>query len=343
MVSELFFGKRAFMADIESKGAGGAEGESQAKAEWQQALAYVKENPRQVAGGAVFLLVCIVAGGFYSLWGMITDREKTTEYAAALAEEDPGIRASELRNVALEDTRWRAEALYLSGEASIEAKAYEEARTAFKQVVSEYGKTEYAAPAAEGLAFLDENNGNLKDALAGYKGVFETYSDTFIARRQPYNIARVQEALDQLPEAIENYKLQSERFPESSVAALSDQALARLKSDHPDLFPEDENEHDESEHAEGGDASVTESEAAETTPAPEASLGAPAPAETESAPAAETPAAADNADSAAATTADPAPDETPDSNVAEAAADKTAPESSPAESAETAAPTSSGQ
>jgi len=327
------------MAEIESKahGAGRAAGEEETPSDWQRVAAYVQENPLMVLAGAVFLLICVAAGGLFSLHNIAQDREVMTEYAAAVTEEDAGVRAGELKQVAQLDSRWRVEALYLAGEASIEAKSYDDARSAFEQIISEHPKSEYAAPAAEGLAFLDENAGKLEEALTGYKGVFEKYSDTFIGRRQPFNIARVHEALAQFAEAKEFYELQEERFPESAVAARSQQALSRLKLAHPDLFPvEDEDEHADDGHVHSDDETpaVTSepAPAAQESPAAspsvdEAAPAADAPAAEESAPAAEAPAVEEAAPVAEAPAAEAPAAETPAAEEAAPAEEAPAPAS----------------
>jgi len=280
------------MAELELKGpgAGRAADNEEAQSDWQWLVTYVQENPRTIVAGVLFLLACILAGALFSLYNTAKDRQVMTGYAAALVEEDAATRAEELKEVAAGDSRWSVEALYLAGEASIEAKAYEDARDAFAGVLSKGPKSAFAAPAAEGLAFLDENAGKLDEALAGYQNVFATYSDTFIGRRQPTNIARVQEALGQLPEAVASYELQVERFPDSALAGAAEQALARLKASNPDLFPEEAPLEDMDEHAhEAHDAAepTADSPTVETAPAEAPASESPAaaaPAEVDAAP-----------------------------------------------------------
>lgn len=214
---------------------------TETKAQWLVALEYTRENPTKVAGGAGFLLLCIVIGGLFSLKNMADDRKATTAYAVALQTEDPDLRAQELKKVAEDNTRWSIEARYMMGEAAIEAKAYDKAREAFQEILTRHGDSEYAPMAADGLAFLDENDGKLEEALQGYSDILTKWDDTFTARRQPYNIGRLQEELGKTTEAVASYQQQLELFPESSVARKSQIALDRLKTSNPDLFPtEDE-------------------------------------------------------------------------------------------------------
>lgn len=264
------------MADIETKGDGPRQfpGQEVPRAEWQRALEYVQDNPRTVVLAVLFLIVCAAIGGVYTLYSIASDREVMTEYAEVIAEEDPDIRASALKQVADRGSRWSVEALYLAGEASIEAGQFGEAREIFDRLLREHPDSRFAAPAAEGLAFLDENDGDLEAALEGYQRVFSEHGDTFIGRRQPLNIARVYEALEQFPEAVEYYDRQVAVFPESSVAAQAEQALGRLQPAHPELFPEEETAEGEMDSA--------PVEAVQLPPAP----GAPAPANAGDSPAA---------------------------------------------------------
>jgi tetratricopeptide (TPR) repeat protein len=247
------------------------------------------------------VVLCALAGGIYSLNASIKDRHAMTAYADALDEEDAAARAEALQAVASAGNRWSVEALYLSGEASIEAKAYDKAREALTKVVSEHADSHFAPQAAEALAFLDENDGKMEEALAGYTKVFETWDDTFTGRRQPLNMGRLQEALGKLPEAIASYNKQKEIFPDSSFATSAEQALARLKSAHPDLFPAETAPAADTVPAADAAPSPEAAPAVEVSPAPEAAPASaadpalapeavPVPA-AEAAPAAEAPAA----------------------------------------------------
>jgi len=291
-------------------------GGEETQPEWKLALEYVKENPTKVAGGIGFVLLCVAIGGLYSLKNMADDEKVTTEYAAALNTEDAELRAAALKEVADSGTRWSVEALYLTAETAIEAKSYDEARTAFEQVLAQHGDSDYAPMAADGLAFLDENEGKLEEALAGYTKVFETWDDTVTGRRQLLNMARVEEALGKHAEAVAHYQQQVEVFPESSVAGKAQVALDRLKSSMPELFPEEEADSEEA---------MTEAAPAEEAPAEEATA--------EAAPAEEAPAEAAPAEEATAEAA-PAEEAPAEAAPAEAAPAEAAPaEEAPAEAA----------
>lgn len=310
--------------------------EQETGGDWQQLILYVRQNPRVVAASAGFVVLCLVAGGFYSLHSMAKDREVMSEYAKALDNEDAGTRASALEQVAAGDNRWQAEALYVAAESAVEAKAYDNARANFQKVLDEHPKSQYAAPSAEGLAFLKENAGDLEAALAGYTEVFATYDDSFIGRRQPFNIARVNEALGNLTEAISFYEQQVELFPESGIASRAQAALARLRNEHPDLFPEGEADVDVDEHSHVHSDGTVHPGAAhgETAPAKAAPVET---APVDAAPAEATPAEATPADAAPAEAA-PAEAAPADAAPAEAAPVEAAPaDAAPVEAAPTEA------
>jgi predicted negative regulator of RcsB-dependent stress response len=256
---------------------GGDDAETQA--EWQRALEYTKNNPTKVVGGIGFLLLCVVIGGVFSLQQKADEQRVTTEYAAALSTEDPGLRAAELEKLTNKGNRWSVEALYQMGEAAVEAKTYDKAREAFGNVLSNHSDSVYAPMAADGIAFLDENDGELEKALQGYTGVFEKWDATITGRREPFNIARVNEELGNIAEAITWYKRQGEVFPDSVVAGKSEAALDRLKVANPELFPEEETV--DNAEAEAAPAVVsTSAEPAPAEPAPaEPAPAEPAPAE----------------------------------------------------------------
>jgi hypothetical protein len=96
-------------------------------------------------------------------------------------------------------------------------------------------------------------------------------------------MARLQEELGKLPEAIASYKKQIEIFPDSSLSSSAEQALARLKSEHAELFPEEA----PVAEASAAEAPVAEAPAAEAPAAEAPAAEAPA----ADAPAAEAPAA----------------------------------------------------
>jgi tetratricopeptide (TPR) repeat protein len=210
------------------------------KTDWLKLIDQVKANPLMYGGGAAFLLLCILAGIVYRVSATEGSRDSATKIAKAVETEDPALRANELDQLAKSKGKVAAEALYLKGEAFLEAKEYDNARGAFDSVRSQYPDSAYAPNAVEGIGFISETNGKLEDAIASYKEVMEKWASSFAARRQQFNIGRCQEVLEKFPEAVAAYKDQKDSFPGSSVAKEADKALERLKKSHPDLFPKEE-------------------------------------------------------------------------------------------------------
>lgn len=208
----------------------------------QRTLAYARENPLIVGAAAGVVVLILLAGWLFRMTASIADEEIMTRYAKALENEDAPAQVTELEALAQEGGRWTAEVLYMLGEAAIRAQQYDKSEQAFKRVTAEYGTTEYAPRAAEGLAFLEENKGNADAALAGYKGVMDTWPNTFAGRCQWYNIARVQESKGDFKAAVEAYQAQIKGFPDSHISERSEEALARLKKEHAELFPEESKE-----------------------------------------------------------------------------------------------------
>jgi tetratricopeptide (TPR) repeat protein len=295
-------------------------------AQW---LVHLRDNAALYAAAAAFVAVCVIAGVWYNVNRTSGEQKIMTDYAAALSKEKPEEQLSALAPVTESKSRWTAEALYVAGETAIRAGELEKAGQFFQRVLDEYGTSEYASTATEGLAFLAENKGDLDGALARYREVSEKWAGTFISRRQPLNIARVLEAKSDFKGAIESYQAQVSMFPDSKVAAKAQEALDRLKESHPDLFPKEETP------APAAETPATEAPApAAETPANEAPApAAETPANEAPAPAAETPAPAAETPAPAAETPAPAA-ETP-----APAAETPAPAAeTPAPAAETLAP-----
>lgn len=233
--------------------------------EIHKALEHLRENLLLYVAAVVFVILCIVAGILFRLSSMAAEREIMTQYASAMTIEDPALRAAELESVARLGGRWGHEALYALGEAAIQAGEYDRARNAFQQLISEAGNSEFAPQAAEGMAWLAENRGDLEEALLGYQAVEKEYPESFLARIQPLNKARVLEKKEDLPGAIAAYEEQMGVFPDSNAAREAEAALERLRGSHPELFPEpvvealpelESLEADEAEAVDGGDEAL---------------------------------------------------------------------------------------
>lgn len=207
------------------------------KSEWERLLAHVIANPWMYIGGAVFVVLCAVAGLAVRAMSGASAEKTGSAYAAALTEEDPAKRLEQLEAFAPEAGRWTAEAVYLAAETAVEAGQPDKARGLFERVGKEFGKSPYAGRALDGLAFLAEGGGDYQQALELYQRVANEFPGEFLARRKPYDIGRMQEKLGMLKEAAESYDQQQKMFPDSIVAGKAAQALETLKTAHPDLFP----------------------------------------------------------------------------------------------------------
>jgi len=206
--------------------------------EMLKALNHLRENILLYVAGIAFLIICIIAGILFRVAAMNAEKQIMTDYAAAMANEDPAIRAAELESVSRHSGPWGLEALYALGEAAIQAGEYDRARNAFQELLLQAPKSPFAPNAAEGLAWLAENRGELEEALHQYEGVQNEFPGTFLARIQPLNIGRVQEKLGNIEAAIAAYESQTAAFPDSNAAREAQEALDRLRTSHPDLFPE---------------------------------------------------------------------------------------------------------
>lgn len=208
--------------------------------ELQRWVAHVRDNLVLYAASALFIVACAFAGMWFSVSRSDADRSFATKYAAALEKEKPEEQLAALEPLAGEKNRLTPEVLYMIGETAIRASAYDKAESAFKRVTEEYAASDYAPQAAEGLAFLAENKGDLDGALASYQKVLEKWPNSFIGRRQPFNIARVLEAKGDIKGAIDSYRNQVNLFPDSKVAGNAQKELDRLKESNPLLFPAEE-------------------------------------------------------------------------------------------------------
>lgn len=206
--------------------------------DWQKLMQHVITHPWHYVAGVAFILFCAGAGALYGISQEMREREIMSGYAGAIAEEDPALSAAQLETIAESDSRWTPEIVYMLGETAIRAQEYEKAKEAFTRVVNEFSSSDFAPKAADGLAFLEENAGNLDAALKAYQEIQAKWGNTFTGRLQPFNIARVYEAQENLEAAIAAYQEQKDVFPDSAIAARAEMALARLEEAHPDLFPE---------------------------------------------------------------------------------------------------------
>jgi len=235
------------------------------KTEWQKILAHLEENIKLYAAGAVFILICLAIGALIRVNTVVKQKEITTRYAEAALEEDPAARLENYQAIRDSSGRWTPEVLYMMGETAIEAGEFDAARQAFEDVVSDYGDSDFAAQAQDGLAFLARNDGRLEDALKTYEELVSKWPGEYLARRAHFTMGEILEELDRPEEAIAAYRKQATIFPESTVATKAENALKRMAETFPDLFPDDAGEGEETLPSDAGSAGG-ETDAAQTAP-----------------------------------------------------------------------------
>jgi tetratricopeptide (TPR) repeat protein len=299
-------------------------------------LDHARQNPLLYLASVAFVVVCLVAGAMYGLYDSTRMQEIQTAYAAALQEEDPALVAAALEALVDSGGAWTPEIWYMLGEFRLRAQAYGKAEEAFTTVVDKFPKSEYAPKALDGLGFIHENRGDFQKALEAYRSILadEGYAASLVGLRQEYNIGRVLEKMERFEDAKVAYEKQLDLFPgtveePSIVSQQARSALDRMRTEHPELFPEDvvaEGEASVVAPAASTEASaevapeVAVTEEAAPVVAPEASTEAAAPvveaitpeaATTVEVPAAESPATEEDAVTEEAPVSEPADVETP--------------------------------
>jgi tetratricopeptide (TPR) repeat protein len=246
---------------------------------WMQELANialrVQSNPLPYAAGVVVILASLAAGGLYQLLQTAKAKDASTDFASAAFVEDEAARLAALEDVGGKNHAWSDEALYLVAEERLAKKELDAAAQAYQQILASFPDSEWAPRAAEGLAYIDELNDVLIDAVTGYERVRDQWPDSFVARLQPYNIARACESMGDMERAVKEYQLQLTVFPESKVAEKAQVALDRIRGTHPALFgdtPTDDSPEAAPAAAEAApaEAAPAEQAPAEAAPAAEA-------------------------------------------------------------------------
>lgn len=205
--------------------------------DWTALGRHVQDRPGLYIGAIAFVLIVLAATGIYRAVQASTLRTASTEYAAALAMEDPAARATALAAVAKSGSQFAARALYLQGESALDAGNREEARAAFEELRDRFPTFEFVPDAVEGLGFINEDTGQFASARTLYQEVAAKWPESAAALRQPYNIARSYEGEANLSSAVEQYRKQIETFPGSTVSVRAQQRLDELRESNPDLFP----------------------------------------------------------------------------------------------------------
>lgn len=256
-----------------------AEKEQTPKTDMMRLVMHAQDHPMLYVGGVLFVAFCIVAGLLIRAGRIEASGKITSRYVDASLETEPAARLAKLEEAAKGAGDWTPEMTYVMGETAIQAQQYDKAKAAFETVRDKFAKSDYADRAVSGLAFLEENAGNLDGAIKTYEQLAKDYPKGFATKLAPFEIGRLQEEQGRLPEAIKAYQQQQELFPESGIARKADEALKRLKEAHPDLFPEEKK-------PEAAAPAAAEAAAPAAVPVPVEAPAAPAPAEAPAAPAA---------------------------------------------------------
>ncbi len=229
------------MADTENKRALPADGEPEApKNDLTALIAHVQDRPGIYIGAIVFVLVVLAATGIYRAMQASALRTQSTEYARAIEKEDPAERSAAFAAVAQSSPQFAARALYLEGEAALDAGNYDAARAAFTKLRETHPGFEFVPDAVEGLGFIEEDSGDYATARKFYDEVAAKWPDSAAAKRQPYNLARCYEGEANLSAAIEQYRKQLEMFPGSTIAVRTQQRLDELRETNPELFADEQ-------------------------------------------------------------------------------------------------------
>jgi tetratricopeptide (TPR) repeat protein len=207
------------------------------KGDYAKFVQQVKDKPMLYLGGAVFLLLCLLIGIFIQTSTSAGARSAVTDLARAEDAQDPGMRATQLEEVAAKDKKVAPDALYLAAESAYQAKDYARAKKGFEDLRAQYPDHKNVPDAVEGLAYIALNESQPDQAIAMFKEIQEKWPTSLAARRQHLNLAKVYESQDNLAEAAKEYQAQVAQFPGSSWEADAKDAIERLKQAHPELFP----------------------------------------------------------------------------------------------------------
>lgn len=212
--------------------------------QWWQ---HIKDNLTLYAVAVGFIIFCVVVGSAYAAYRSSRNKDIMTKFAKAMLEEKLSSRAEKLKPLLDENSSLTPQILYIYGETVFALGKFDEAESVWKKVIDMYPGSEWAPNAMEGLAYIEELRKNYDKAEKMYREITEKWPNSFIAKRQFFNIGRVLESKNDLAMAVEAYKKQKDIFPESKVSEKASQALDKLKSEHPELFPEEKSESREGE------------------------------------------------------------------------------------------------
>jgi len=229
---------------------------------------HIKENMYLYIFSVVFILLCVIVGLSYGSYRGSKTKDIMTRYANAILKEDLQERLDALKPLMDIESPLTPEILYVYAETAFTLGKVDEAETVWKKLYEKYPQSEWVPNSREGLGYLEELRKNYDSAINIYKEIKEKWGNSFIAKRQSFNIGRVLEAKNDLQGAIEAYKKQQEEFPDSSVANKAKSALEKIKSEHPELFPEEKKEEAQTlgEEGESNQQGATKETSKESTP-----------------------------------------------------------------------------
>lgn len=222
--------------------------------QWWQ---HVRKNLILYAIGVGFIIFCVVVGSAYATYRSAKNRDVMTRFAKAMLEDKISSRAEKLKPLLDISSPLLPQIMYVYGETVFALGRFDEAESVWKKIIDKYPGSEWAPNAMEGLAYIEELRKNYEKAEKMYSEIKEKWPNSFIAKRQYFNIGRILEAKNEFEKAVEAYKKQKDDFPESRVAEKAEQALERLKSDHPELFPEEKTK-EEGEKSESQSSNLQE-------------------------------------------------------------------------------------
>ncbi len=204
--------------------------------DWAALLRHMRDNPLLYLGIVAFVFLVLIVGVLYRAGVVNAEKELVSKYARALSTEDPATRSQELLALPKGKGDLGAEIACMAGEAAFRAGQYDKAKDAFERVKTEFPNSAYVAEAMDGLAAVREQEQDYAGALALCKEILEKWPTSFTGRRQPANMARLQEQLGNLKDAVASYQQQLSIFPGSQLAQYAQGELDRLRKSHPDLF-----------------------------------------------------------------------------------------------------------
>lgn len=214
---------------------------------------HIKENLYLYVFSIVFILLCVIIGLVYGSYKSSKTKDVMTRYASAVLKEDLQEKLDALKPLMDTNSPLTPEILNVYAETAFALGKIDEAETVWKKLCEKYPQSEWIPNAREGLGYLEELRKNYDNAINIYKEIKEKWNNSFIARRQSFNIARVLEAKQDLQGAIDAYKKQQEEFPETAIANKAKNALDKIKTEHPELFPEEKKQEEKTEDTSKGE------------------------------------------------------------------------------------------